>query len=96
MHMLLSGKLSNVFLFQDVFTVSVGNLPPKAKVLIKITYIMELSIQGTRAVFFMPATVAPWQQDRALNENSQVRMLKKDLKKLFFGDLFTGKKKYPK
>uniref|UniRef100_A0ABI7ZKE7 Poly [ADP-ribose] polymerase n=1 Tax=Felis catus TaxID=9685 RepID=A0ABI7ZKE7_FELCA len=55
----------------DVFTVSVGNLPPKAKVLIKITYIMELSIQGTRAVFFMPATVAPWQQDRALNENSQ-------------------------
>ncbi|KAF0876061.1 protein mono-ADP-ribosyltransferase PARP4 [Crocuta crocuta] len=55
----------------DVFTVSVGNLPPKAKVLIKITYITELSIQGTRAVFSMPATVAPWQRDRALNENSQ-------------------------
>uniref|UniRef100_A0A673T412 Poly [ADP-ribose] polymerase n=1 Tax=Suricata suricatta TaxID=37032 RepID=A0A673T412_SURSU len=55
----------------DVFTVSVGNLPPNAKVLIKITYITELSIHGTRAVFFMPATVAPWQQDRALNENSQ-------------------------
>ncbi|XP_062958691.1 protein mono-ADP-ribosyltransferase PARP4 isoform X2 [Cynocephalus volans] len=55
----------------DVFTVSVGNLPPKAKVLIKITYITELSIQGAVAVFFMPASVAPWQQDRALNENLQ-------------------------
>ncbi|XP_012297330.2 protein mono-ADP-ribosyltransferase PARP4 isoform X2 [Aotus nancymaae] len=55
----------------DVFTVSVGNLPPKAKVLIKITYITELSILGTVGVFFMPATVAPWQQDKALNENLQ-------------------------
>ncbi|XP_034520828.1 protein mono-ADP-ribosyltransferase PARP4 isoform X3 [Ailuropoda melanoleuca] len=55
----------------DVFTISVGNLPPKAKVLIKITYITELSIQGSRAVFFMPATVAPWQQDKVLNENIQ-------------------------
>lgn len=55
----------------DVFTVSVGNLPPKAKVLIKITYITELSIRGPVAVFFMPATVAPWQQDKALNENLQ-------------------------
>ncbi|XP_004446762.2 protein mono-ADP-ribosyltransferase PARP4 isoform X1 [Dasypus novemcinctus] len=55
----------------DVFTVSVGNLPPKAKVLIKITYITELSLQGPLAIFFMPATVAPWQQDKALNENLQ-------------------------
>uniref|UniRef100_A0A2K6MBJ5 Poly [ADP-ribose] polymerase n=1 Tax=Rhinopithecus bieti TaxID=61621 RepID=A0A2K6MBJ5_RHIBE len=55
----------------DVFIVSVGNLPPKAKVLIKITYITELSILGTVGVFFMPATVAPWQQDKALNENLQ-------------------------
>ncbi|XP_023564489.1 poly [ADP-ribose] polymerase 4 [Octodon degus] len=55
----------------DVFTVSVGNLPPQATVLMKITYITELSIQGPVAVFFMPATVAPWQQDKALNENLQ-------------------------
>ncbi|XP_042110862.1 protein mono-ADP-ribosyltransferase PARP4 isoform X2 [Ovis aries] len=55
----------------DIFTVSIGNLPPKAKVLIKITYITELSIQGACAVFFLPATVAPWQQDRALKENLQ-------------------------
>ncbi|XP_022378335.1 poly [ADP-ribose] polymerase 4 isoform X1 [Enhydra lutris kenyoni] len=55
----------------DVFTVSVGNLPPKAKVLIKVTYITELSIQDNRALFFMPAAVAPWQQDKVLNENIQ-------------------------
>ncbi|XP_041910044.1 protein mono-ADP-ribosyltransferase PARP4 isoform X2 [Arvicola amphibius] len=55
----------------DVFTVSVGNLPPRAKVLIKITYITELTFQSPVAVFFMPATVAPWQQDKALNENLQ-------------------------
>ncbi|XP_057563072.1 protein mono-ADP-ribosyltransferase PARP4 isoform X5 [Hippopotamus amphibius kiboko] len=55
----------------DVFTVSVGNLPPRAKVLIKITYITELSIQGACAVFFLPASVAPWQRDSALNENIQ-------------------------
>ncbi|XP_075805124.1 protein mono-ADP-ribosyltransferase PARP4 isoform X3 [Microtus pennsylvanicus] len=55
----------------DVFTVSVGNLPPRAKVLIKITYITELTFESPVAVFFMPATVAPWQQDKALNENLQ-------------------------
>ncbi|XP_027444657.1 protein mono-ADP-ribosyltransferase PARP4 isoform X6 [Zalophus californianus] len=66
----------------DVFTVSVGNLPPKAKVLIKITYITELSIQGSRAVFFMPATVAPWQQDKVLNENIQDTVEKIYIKKI--------------
>ncbi|XP_054995973.1 protein mono-ADP-ribosyltransferase PARP4 isoform X2 [Sorex araneus] len=55
----------------DVFTVSIGNLPPRGKVLIKITYITELSFQGTAALFFIPASVAPWQQDKALNENIQ-------------------------
>ncbi|XP_073750907.1 protein mono-ADP-ribosyltransferase PARP4 isoform X7 [Callorhinus ursinus] len=66
----------------DVFTVSVGNLPPKAKVLIKITYITELSIQGSRAVFFMPATVAPWQQDKVLNKNIQDTVEKIYIKKI--------------
>ncbi|XP_069859243.1 protein mono-ADP-ribosyltransferase PARP4 [Dipodomys merriami] len=66
----------------DVFTVSVGNLPPKAKVLIKITYITELSIQGPVAVFFMPATVAPWQRDKALNENLQDTVEKVNIKEI--------------
>nr|XP_008258176.2 protein mono-ADP-ribosyltransferase PARP4 [Oryctolagus cuniculus] len=66
----------------DIFTVSVGNLPPKAKVLIKITYITELSLQGPVAVFFMPATVAPWQQDKALNENLQDTVTKVCVKEI--------------
>ncbi|XP_064413950.1 protein mono-ADP-ribosyltransferase PARP4 isoform X2 [Latimeria chalumnae] len=55
----------------DVFTVSVGNLPPNATVLIKITYITELSVNWHNIEFFLPGTVAPWQQDKALNENTQ-------------------------
>ncbi|KAM9169492.1 protein mono-ADP-ribosyltransferase PARP4 isoform 2-T2 [Pangshura tecta] len=55
----------------DVFTVSVGNLPPKTTVFIKVTYITELSFQKGCITFQMPAAVAPWQQDKALNENTQ-------------------------
>ncbi|XP_074983372.1 protein mono-ADP-ribosyltransferase PARP4 isoform X6 [Caretta caretta] len=55
----------------DIFTVSVGNLPPKTTVLIKVTYITELSFQNGCITFQMPAAVAPWQQDKALNENTQ-------------------------
>uniref|UniRef100_A0A670HY83 Poly [ADP-ribose] polymerase n=1 Tax=Podarcis muralis TaxID=64176 RepID=A0A670HY83_PODMU len=57
----------------DIFTVSVGNLPPSTKVLIKITYITELSYENECLAFHLPAAVAPWQQDKALNENTQVR-----------------------
>ncbi|KAM4796100.1 protein mono-ADP-ribosyltransferase PARP4 [Rhinophrynus dorsalis] len=55
----------------DVFTVSVGNLPPKATVIIKITYIMELCMQGDSVYFHIPGTVASWQQDKALKEKTQ-------------------------
>ncbi|XP_069058393.1 protein mono-ADP-ribosyltransferase PARP4 isoform X2 [Pleurodeles waltl] len=55
----------------DVFTVSVGNLPPQATVIIKITYVTELStIYGT-VRFMVPGAVAPWQAHQALNENTQ-------------------------
>uniref|UniRef100_A0A8D2KV27 Poly [ADP-ribose] polymerase n=1 Tax=Varanus komodoensis TaxID=61221 RepID=A0A8D2KV27_VARKO len=59
----------------DIFTVSVGNLPPSTKVLIKITYITELSYKNGCLSFHLPAAVAPWQQDKALNENTQVGVL---------------------
>ncbi|XP_026564599.1 poly [ADP-ribose] polymerase 4 isoform X2 [Pseudonaja textilis] len=55
----------------DIFTVSVGNLPPSTKVLIKITYITELSYENGNLCFHLPAAVAPWQQDKALNEITQ-------------------------
>lgn len=100
---LLKGRLwtcyhvFTVFLFQDVFTVSVGNLPPQAQVLIKITYITELSVQGSVAAFFLPATVAPWRRDKALNENTQVRVLQTRPEEAVFScDLCVGKEESPK
>ncbi|KAM6287034.1 LOW QUALITY PROTEIN: protein mono-ADP-ribosyltransferase PARP4 [Spheniscus humboldti] len=55
----------------DIFVISVGNLPPNSTVVIKITYITELSFQHGCITFHMPASVSPWQQDKALNENTQ-------------------------
>uniref|UniRef100_A0A8B9CL63 Poly [ADP-ribose] polymerase n=1 Tax=Anser brachyrhynchus TaxID=132585 RepID=A0A8B9CL63_9AVES len=54
----------------DIFVISVGNLSPNSTVLIKITYITELSCQNGCITFHMPASVSPWQQDKALKENT--------------------------
>ncbi|XP_078585828.1 protein mono-ADP-ribosyltransferase PARP4-like [Branchiostoma floridae x Branchiostoma japonicum] len=54
----------------DVFTVSVGNLPPRASVLIKITYVAELAVEGENICFRLPGSVAPWQKD-SLSEKIQ-------------------------
>ncbi|XP_065586155.1 protein mono-ADP-ribosyltransferase PARP4 [Cyrtonyx montezumae] len=55
----------------DIFVITVGNISPNSTVLIKITYITELRCQNGCITFHMPASVSPWQQDRALNENTQ-------------------------
>ncbi|XP_075054975.1 protein mono-ADP-ribosyltransferase PARP4-like isoform X2 [Mixophyes fleayi] len=55
----------------DVFTVSVGNLPPKSTVVIKISYVTELTCLYSWITFSIPGTVASWQQDKALKENTQ-------------------------
>ncbi|XP_068251603.1 protein mono-ADP-ribosyltransferase PARP4 [Nyctibius grandis] len=55
----------------DIFVISVGNLPPNSTVVIKITYITELNFQHGCITFHMPASLSPWQQDKALNENTQ-------------------------
>lgn len=52
----------SVGLFQEVFTVSVGNLPPQAVVIIKITYVTELQVDGELINFRLPGSVAPWKQ----------------------------------
>ena len=65
--------IKDFFLFQDVFTVSVGNLPPKATVLIKITYVAELQVDGELINFQIPGSVAPWKKDSTLNEKLQVQ-----------------------
>ncbi|XP_076466190.1 uncharacterized protein LOC143297656 [Babylonia areolata] len=55
----------------DVFTVSVGNLPPNATVLIKITYVAELQVESELISFRLPGSVAPWKEDSAAREKTQ-------------------------
>ncbi|CAL1538041.1 unnamed protein product [Lymnaea stagnalis] len=55
----------------DVFTVSVGNLPPYSCVLIKITYVAELQVEDEKISFRLPAAVAPWKEDSALKNSTQ-------------------------
>ncbi len=43
----------------DVFTASVGNLPPGAEVLIRIMTVAELSLEGEDIRFTVPTVVAP-------------------------------------
>ena len=61
---------------QDVFTVSVGNLPPQCEVLIKITYIAELRVEEDAICLNLPAAVAPWLKDSALAQKTQVKQFK--------------------
>uniref|UniRef100_A0A671Z3J2 Poly [ADP-ribose] polymerase n=1 Tax=Sparus aurata TaxID=8175 RepID=A0A671Z3J2_SPAAU len=57
----------------DVFTISVGNLPPGATVLIKVTFVSELIVRDGSILFSLPGSVAPWQESAALNQTTQVR-----------------------
>uniref|UniRef100_A0A8D3C5X7 Poly [ADP-ribose] polymerase n=1 Tax=Scophthalmus maximus TaxID=52904 RepID=A0A8D3C5X7_SCOMX len=59
----------------DVFTISVGNLPPGASVLIKVTFVSELIVRDGSILFSLPGSVAPWQESAALNQTTQVRIL---------------------
>ena len=49
-----------------MFSVSVGNLPPLADVLIKVTYVTELAVEGDRLAFNLLGTVAPWKRQEVL------------------------------
>ncbi|KAM9709431.1 LOW QUALITY PROTEIN: protein mono-ADP-ribosyltransferase PARP4-like, partial [Menidia menidia] len=60
----------------DVFSLSVGNLPPGASVLIKLAFLSELVVSGGAVRFFLPGRVAPWQQDAGLNQTTQVSVQK--------------------
>uniref|UniRef100_A0AAZ3QVK4 Poly [ADP-ribose] polymerase n=1 Tax=Oncorhynchus tshawytscha TaxID=74940 RepID=A0AAZ3QVK4_ONCTS len=50
----------------DVFTISVGNLPAGATVLIKVTFVTELVVMEGLINFSLPGSVAPWQQSSAV------------------------------
>ncbi|KAK1903239.1 Protein mono-ADP-ribosyltransferase PARP4, partial [Dissostichus eleginoides] len=60
----------------DVFTISVGNLPPNATVLIKVTFVSELVVTDGLIFFHLPGSVAPWQESAALNQTTQVTVEK--------------------
>ncbi|XP_044072757.1 protein mono-ADP-ribosyltransferase PARP4 isoform X2 [Siniperca chuatsi] len=60
----------------DVFTISVGNLPPDATVLIKVTFVSELIVRDGSILFSLPGSVAPWQESAALNQTTQVTVEK--------------------
>ncbi|XP_013770398.1 poly [ADP-ribose] polymerase 4 isoform X2 [Pundamilia nyererei] len=60
----------------DVFTISVGNLPPGATVLIKVTFVSELIVRDGTILFSLPGSVAPWQESAALNQTTQVSVEK--------------------
>ncbi|XP_041806571.1 protein mono-ADP-ribosyltransferase PARP4 [Chelmon rostratus] len=60
----------------DVFTISVGNLPPGATVLIKVTFVSELIVRDGSILFSLPGSVAPWQEGAALNQTTQVSVKK--------------------
>ena len=64
-----------------MFTVSVGNLPPGASVLIKITYVAELAVEGEHVLFSLPGSVAPWKQEAALDETTQTDVEKVKVQK---------------
>ena len=59
---------------------SVGNLPPGASVLIKITYVAELTVEGEHIVFSLPGSVAPWKQAAALEKTTQTDVQKVKVK----------------
>ena len=63
----------------DVFTVSVGNLPVSAHVLIKITYVAELALEGELISFSIPGSVAPWRRDTALEQTTQTDVKRIDV-----------------
>ncbi|KAI1899751.1 hypothetical protein AGOR_G00064980 [Albula goreensis] len=73
----------------DVFTISVGNLPPGATVLIKVTYVSELVVRAGSLVFSLPGSVAPWQQSKALNQRTQVSVEKVRVNEVQTERLFT-------
>jgi hypothetical protein len=43
----------------DVFQASVGNLPPGKEILLKLTYVTELTVDGSSLRFSIPTTVSP-------------------------------------
>ncbi|XP_069829008.1 protein mono-ADP-ribosyltransferase PARP4-like [Dendropsophus ebraccatus] len=55
----------------DAFTVNFGILPPKATMVIKITYVMELQCRNCGITLSIPGNVAHWQQDNVTDVDTE-------------------------
>uniref|UniRef100_UPI00398E7C2A protein mono-ADP-ribosyltransferase PARP4 isoform X2 n=1 Tax=Pristiophorus japonicus TaxID=55135 RepID=UPI00398E7C2A len=64
----------------DIFTISIGNLPPNANVIIKITYITELSVDCEYISFLLPGSLTSQQRGKALQEETQESLEKINVK----------------
>lgn len=58
----------------DVFTVSVGNIPPNTECMIKITYVNELQTEGEDICFSLPGSLNPKTESSAMNTVTQTEM----------------------
>ncbi|XP_060682050.1 protein mono-ADP-ribosyltransferase PARP4 isoform X2 [Hemiscyllium ocellatum] len=66
----------------DVFTISVGNLPSNASVIIKITYITELAVDREYISFRLSGSLTSQQRNKALQEKTQESLKNIDVQKL--------------
>ena len=70
----------------NVFSVAVGNLPPKATVVIKITYVTELQVEASDLKFSIPGAVAPWSVENVKTDTLQSTVKSVLLNNGGFGD----------
>ena len=54
---------------QELFRVNIGNLPPKCRCIIKITYVTELDVHNEEIHFKLPNSLSAWQM---INPSKQV------------------------
>ena len=66
----------------ELFKVNIGNLPPKCRCIIKITYVSELDVQNEEIHFRLPGNVASWQMLDAEKQVLQESVLTKFINKL--------------
>jgi hypothetical protein len=66
----------------EIFKVNIGNLPPKCKCFIKITYITELEVQNDLIYFKLPNSISSWQLIKSDKEKIQDTILSRFINRL--------------
>ena len=56
----------------NIFTLSVGNLKPKAEAIVEIEYVTLLETEGEKVRFFLPTTISPRYIPDGMPENSGI------------------------